>query len=93
MQAASSFAVLMVTGANTLALKYIQRGDDPLKCGRELNDPKKSSKTGVDLFDRHLSLCADAAIKMSGLSGSTRYHRNDALQSILGVNAGLIGAT
>ena len=39
----------------------------------------------------HLSPYADAAIKMFGLSGATRYHRNDALQSILGVNAGLIG--
>jgi len=38
----------------------------------------------------HLSPYAAAAIKMSGLSGETRYQRNDALQSIIGVNAGLI---
>ena len=42
----------MVTGAITLALKDMQRGEDPSKRWRELNDPKKSFNTGVDLFDR-----------------------------------------
>lgn len=96
MQAASSFAVLMVAGAITLALTDIQRGEDPSKRWREPNDPKKSFQDrGRPVRPRclmgHLSPYADAAIKMFGLSGATRYHRNDALQSILGVNAGLIG--
>ena len=37
----------MVTGAITLALKDIRRGEDPSKRWRELNDPKKFFKTRV----------------------------------------------
>ena len=96
MQAASSFAVLMVAGAITLALTDIQRGEDPSKRWREPNGPEEVLQDrGRPVRPRclmgHLSPYADAAIKMFGLSGATRYHRNDALQSILGVNPGLIG--
>ena len=86
----------MVAGAITLALTDIQRGEDPSKRWREPNGPEEVLQDrGRPVRPRclmgHLSPYADAAIKMFGLSGATRYHRNDALQSILGVNAGFIG--
>jgi hypothetical protein len=97
MQVATSFATLMVTGAITMAIKDLQHGQDPAKRWEDLTkDPKSFLKTGIELADRsmllgYLSPYVDAGVKMTGLTGSTRYERNDALQSILGVNSSLIG--
>lgn len=97
MQTAVSFATLMVSGAITMAIKDLMHGKDPAQRYADLNKgPKHIIDTGAELMDRsmllgHLSPYVDTAVKLSGLSGMSRYEGNDALTSLLGANASLVG--
>ena len=89
--ALEAFAVLMVAASTVVAAKDIQRGQNPM----DRLDGDAWTNTLYDIVDRSglmgwTSPYVDSAMKLAGLTGSTRYVRNNWLASMLGVNAALI---
>jgi hypothetical protein len=82
-------------GALSMTIKDGMRGISP----EDRWSPKNAQQAiglGATLLDRSLAMgymspYGDAALKITGLSGSARYQRNDALTSLLGINASLLG--
>ncbi|MDR3474488.1 MAG: hypothetical protein P4M09_22795 [Devosia sp.] len=91
-QAFMSLGILLGSAAMVLIGKDIINGRDPSQRFTSAN----WARTSYDIVDRSgllgwSSPYADAALKMTPLGGGSRYSRNNALQSILGINAGLVG--
>lgn len=91
-QAAMSLGILMGSAAMVLIGKDIINGRDPSQRFTAENWPK----TTYDIVDRSgllgwTSPYDDFVLKSTGIGGGSRYARNDAWQSLLGINAGLAG--
>lgn len=87
-----SLGILFGAAAVVMAGKDILAQRDPT----ERFKPENWGHTAYDLVDRSgllgwTSPYIDSALKLTPLGGGSRYSRNNALQSVLGINAGLVG--
>lgn len=96
-RAAASFGALMASAAVTMSIKDATRGITPDKRWNA-DTWQKQISLGHELVDRsflmgYLSPYADAAMTLSGLTGASRYERENVVERLGGVNASLIGDT
>lgn len=92
-KAYQAFLTLLVSGTFVVLGKDLIRGEDPMERFR----PENARQFAYDIVDRSglfawTSPYVDSALKLApfGLSGSSRYVRNDAADSLFGVNKALI---